>query len=404
MNTTQRSLVMQRWHVMQYEIIPDLGAEVGVLTPKLEKVIHTLEWVRIEEFVQSTWCGIGRPPHDRQMLASAFVAKTVLGIKATAGLIERLHIDKALRRICGFPMRKKLPSVASFSRAFAEFAEANLAERAHASLVKAHLGDALIGHISRDATAIEVREKPKKMDSTGKSAAADLIEAGTVVVTPEVKDVASKANEPSDVDPVKADDTVKSRAGQKKKSRSAPPPPKRIEVQLQQTLAQMLGEIPKDCDRGSKCNAQGYKSSWNGYKLHIDTADCGVVVSALLSSASMHDSQAAVPLALMTADRVTNCYDLMDAAYCSAALRAHSRRLGHVPLIDHNPRRGEKIEFMPHEAERYKERTQAERTNARLKDEFGGKDIWVRGHDKVKLHLMFGLLALTADQLMRLLT
>ena len=115
MDTTQRSLVMQRWHFMQYEIIPDLGDEIGVLTPKLEKVIHTLEWVRIEEFVRSTWCGIGRPPHDRQMLASAFVAKTVLGIKATVGLIERLHIDKSLRRICGFPMRKKLPSEASFS-------------------------------------------------------------------------------------------------------------------------------------------------------------------------------------------------------------------------------------------------------------------------------------------------
>jgi hypothetical protein len=57
------------------------------------------------------------------------------------------------------------------------------------------------------------------------------------------------------------------------------------------------------------------------YKLHIDTADCGVPVSALLSSASMHDSLAAMPLALMTAERVTNCYDLMDAAYCSSVLR-----------------------------------------------------------------------------------
>lgn len=387
---------MQRWHFMQYEIIPDFGDEIGVLTPKLEKVIHTLEWVRIEEFVQSTWCGIGRPPHDRQMLASAFVAKTVLGIKATVGLIERLHIDKALRRICGFPLRKKLPSEASFSRAFAEFAEANLAERAHASLVKAHLGDALIGHISRDATAIEVREKPKKTDSTGTGksvAAADLVEAAATA------EVVAPVETP-EVDAIEA----RSKPVRKKKSSSTPPQPKRIEVQLQQTLAQMLSEIPKDCDRGSKCNAQGYKNSWNGYKLHIDTADCGVAVSALLSSASMHDSQAAIPLALMTAERVTNCYDLMDAAYCSTALRAHSRSLGHVPLIDHNPRRGEKIEFAPHEAERYKERTQAERTNARLKDEFGANEIWVRGHNKVKLHLMFGLLALTADQLMRLLT
>ena len=118
----------------------------------------------------------------------------------------------------------------------------------------------------------------------------------------------------------------------------------------------------------------------------------------------MHDSLAAIPLALMTAERVTNCYDLMDAAYCSGVLREHSRSLGHVPLIDHNPRKGEKIEFTPGEAQRYKERSQAERTNARLKDDYGGRYVRVRGNAKVMSHLMFGILALTAEQLMRLLT
>jgi hypothetical protein len=45
-----------------------------------------------------------------------------------------------------------------------------------------------------------------------------------------------------------------------------------------------------------------------------------------------------------------------------------------------------------------------ERANARLKDEFGGRMIRVRGHAKVMCHLMFGVLALTADQLLRLVT
>ena len=92
--------------------------------------------------------------------------------------------------------------------------------------------------------------------------------------------------------------------------------------------------------------ASGFKKGSNRIST-IDTTDCGVPVSALLSSASMHDSLAAMPLAMMTAERVTNCYDLMDAAYCSSVLRDHSRSLGHVPLIDHNPRKGEKIEFAP---------------------------------------------------------
>ena len=73
----------------------------------LERVIHTLEWVRIQEFVTSSWCGIGRPPKDRAWLANAFVAKAVLGLDTTTGLIERLSIDRALRRICGFPVSLK---------------------------------------------------------------------------------------------------------------------------------------------------------------------------------------------------------------------------------------------------------------------------------------------------------
>ena len=70
---------------------------------------------------------------------------------------------------------------------------------------------------------------------------------------------------------------------------------------------------------------------------------------------------------------------------------------------NHNPRGGEKLEFDPAQAVRYRERTVAERMNARLKDEFGGNHVWVKGNTKVMSHLMFGLLALSVDQLMRLL-
>ena len=39
-----------------------------------------------------------------------------------------------------------------------------------------------------------------------------------------------------------------------------------------------------------------------------------------------------------------------------------------------------------------------------MKDRYGGRCVRVRGHDKVFCHLMFGILALTVEQLMRLLT
>ncbi len=406
MKPTSRELIMQRWNVIQDELLPQLKGEVGALTPKLERLIHILEWVRIEELVASSWCGEGRPPHERAWLANAFVAKAVLGLTTTVGLIERLAIDRGLRRICGFALHRKLPSEATFSRAFAQFASDKLAERVHEALIQTHLGDRLIGHISRDGTAIEARERPARNNAMDDApshitdlplfaeAASDGSDASAS------KSSATSSGSDASAAPARCEKKHgRPRKGEVREAAKASP----IKRQRSQTLAQMIAEISTACDRGTKSNAQGYKVSWNGYKLHLDTADCGVPIAALLSSASMHDSRAAIPLSRISAARVTSLYDVMDAAYCSLELHEHCRSLGHIPLIDHNPRGGEKIEFEPSDAIRYNERTIAERSNARLKDEFGGRHVRVKGPIKVMSHLMFGVLVLSADQLMRLL-
>ncbi|MBV8414533.1 MAG: hypothetical protein JO251_04910 [Verrucomicrobia bacterium] len=46
-------------------------------------------------------------------------------------------------------------------------------------------------------------------------------------------------------------------------------------------------------------------------------------------------------------------------------------------------------------------RTMAERVNAGLKDEFGARFLRVRGALKVKCHLVFGIVALAVDQIIR---
>lgn len=37
---------MQRWNIIQHQLLPELRGQAGTLTPKLERVVHTLEWVR----------------------------------------------------------------------------------------------------------------------------------------------------------------------------------------------------------------------------------------------------------------------------------------------------------------------------------------------------------------------
>ena len=386
MNTTCKTRLSQFWSYLQHDLFPFLREEDHLaLSPALEKVIRVLEFTEIERFIPSSRGCVGRPPKDRVALARAFVAKAVLDLPTTEALIDRLQADQALRRICGFERCHAIPDASRFSRVFAEFTALELPARVHEALIRAQLGDQLIGHIARDPTAIEAREKSAPQAAAA-AAPAGLFAAATV-------EAAAAAPVPA---PPK-------KRGRPRKGEERPKELTVIERQVDQSAAASLAQLPTACDVGSKKNSKGFKETWTGYKLHIDTADGDIPVTAILTSASVHDSQAAIPLMRLTGERVTYLYDLADAAYCSGVIRAVSRQEGHVPLIDHNARRGEKIAFAPHEAERYQVRSQAERVNSLLKDNHGGRHVRVRGAPKVYTHLMFGILVIAAEQLLRLL-
>lgn len=181
-----------------------------------------------------------------------------------------------------------------------------------------------------------------------------------------------------------------------------PKPPKRLILQAGRGLDKNLKDLLCHCDVGTKKDSKGYKVTWRGYKLHIDCIDGDIPVSALLTSASLHDSQAAIPLMQMTSQRVTSLYDLMDAAYDAPRIRDFSESLCHVPIIDSNPRRGEKILMDPAKKIRFAHRSSIERVNSYLKDNYGGNHIRVKGASKVMAHLMFGLIVVTANQFFNL--
>lgn len=335
------------------------------LTEREKHLVKILELIQIEKYVPVTarrqW--LGRPIKEREAIARAFVAKAILKYQHTSSLRNELRSTPNLRFICGFARRQDVPSEATFSRAFGEFAKAGMGVRVHDALVKEHLSSELIGHVSRDSTAIVGREKPARKIKQVK--------------------IAKKKGRPA------------------KGDLRQPAEPKRLDVQRTQTAEEAIALLPMVCNRGVKKNAKGYTETWNGFKLHIDVNDCGLPLSAVLTSASVHDSQVAIPLMKLTSGKVDYCYDLMDAAYDASQLWEQSRELGHVPIIDRNPRRKEVVPMAPHEAERYNERTASERCNSRLKEDFGGRSVMVRGSLKVMTHLMFGILALFADQLLK---
>jgi hypothetical protein len=388
--------VFARWRHIQSSLFPWLREELDPVTATLEQLIIVLDTIGLEAFVLGPpRHGRGRKPEDRRALARAFVAKAVLGLPTTAAVIERLAIDKSLRRICGWESVREVPSEATFSRAFAEFATSELPDQMHEALIKRSLADRIVGCVARDATEIDAREKPAKPAKSGPD---------------------DGAPPPSAAPPAAAELPAPRRRGRPKKGEERPKTTTRLERQATQSLPEMLAELPTGCDVGSKRNSKGYKHSWTGYKLHIDVADGQIPVACLLTSASVHDSQVAIPLMTLTGQRITYLYDLMDAAYDAAPIAEHSRALGHMPVIDFNCRndtdgkaareaesKRRTLLNMPDPDDAiYNFRTMAERTNARLKDEFGGRFLRVRGAVKARCHLMFGLVALTVDQILRI--
>jgi hypothetical protein len=361
-------LLGQFANIFQGQLFPALEEALGTLSAGHQKLIKALAMLELDGFVRVSH-GRGRPAHDPGAMGRAFVAKAIFNLPTTRALLDRLQNDVVLRRICGWEAAAQVPDETIFSRAFAEFARSEFPQRVHAALIEKTVRPRLVGHISRDATAIRGREKPTRKP------------APQVAAAPAMPRPRRKAGEPK-----------------------RPEQMTRLERQCagNLTLAQMIAELPQVCDVGCKTNSNGHKYMWVGYKLHLDVADGQIPISCLLTSASLHDSQAAVPLAEMTAQRVTNLYDLMDRGYESHQILQHSEKLGHVPIIDRQKHNGQQPVMDPHRAQRFRERTAVERVYARLKEEFGGQAVRVRGAAKVMAHLMFGVLALTVDQILRL--
>lgn len=148
------------WNRIQGSLFPQLEEELSPLTEKQQQLVAILEVVRIERFFPRLVGCVGRPKEDRAALARAFVAKAVFNMPTTRVLIERLQSDISLRRICGWERRSAIPDESTFSRAFAQFAASELPKLVHDHLVVKAYENQLIGHVSRDSTAIKGREKP----------------------------------------------------------------------------------------------------------------------------------------------------------------------------------------------------------------------------------------------------
>ena len=224
------------FHHLQRQLFPALVGELGTLSALDQQFCEVISLTELGRFTRRyEWCGNGAPPCPRTWLAHAFIAKHVYQFPTTGALIDALKSRPLLRQLCGWESAGEIPSEPTFSRAFTQFSDDQLPQQIHEHMVQTHAGTKLVGHVSRDATAIEAPERP-----------------------------APKAAPTAPPAPRKR--------GRPKQGEVRPPAPlKRLELQPARPLAENLADLPVRCDVGCKRNSKGHQESWIGYKLHFTT-------------------------------------------------------------------------------------------------------------------------------------
>lgn len=306
---------------LENSLFPELQESLGVLSTKEEKLIKILDFAEIEQFIYDTH--VTNIPKDRVQFARAFIAKSVYNLQTTRDLIDRLHIDRTLRVICGWRYKTDILSESTFSRAFQEFSEINLAAKTHDKFISEYLSDMIVLYNASDATKIPLREKPLKVEK----------------------------QEPKVVS--------KPKRGRPKKGETRDPIKPTILAQQKEmtTTQEMLSLVSTACGVGIKQNSKGNREVWIGGKLHISVVDGDIPITAIYSGANIHDSSAALPLIQETTKKVNYLYDLQDAGYDADIIREFSQQNGHRPIIDINPKNSkelrEKIQLIEDEKKKF---------------------------------------------------
>ena len=137
----------------------------------------------------------------------------------------------------------------------------------------------------------------------------------------------------------------KRRQGRPRKGEELPAKKPSILIQQEKMsdVKEMLSLIKTECNTSIKQNSKGNRHKWTGGKLHLSVVDGDIPITAIYSSASVHDSSLALPLIKESTKKVNYLYDLADAAYDTSIIRNYSQKQNHRPIIDINPKNSKKL-------------------------------------------------------------
>jgi transposase len=260
----------------------------------------------------------------------ALVARIVERIPTIKDLVKRLRHDFMFHLECGFLFSDRIPSEASFSRFTQKLSESNALEMVQETLLLQAIQEDFIHDdvVSIDATHFESRDRATSQEKKPK---------------PQPKKRGRKS---------KAEQEAFQKEKQEKEDQKAIYE-KTIEDQLDSSLETLRADVPIHPNWGIKKNSEGKNTFWFGFKAHLAVGSTSqYILQTLMSSASLNDGKAAIPLLKGIQERLSSLiirYGTFDAGYDYEAIYKQLHQMKVKAIIAYNKRNeGETLGFDEH--------------------------------------------------------
>lgn len=260
----------------------------------------------------------------------ALVVRIVERIPTIKDLVKRLRHDFIFHLDCGFLFSDRIPSEASFSRFTKKLSESNALENVQETLLLQAIQEGFLTDdvVSIDATHFESRDQATPQEKKPKA------------------EPKKRGRKPK----------VEQEAFQKEKEERENQKniyEKTIEDQLDVSLETLRTEIPLRPNWGIKKNSEGKNTFWFGFKAHLAVGTKSqYILQSLMSSASLNDGKAAIPLLKGIQERLSSLkiqYGTLDAGYDYEAIYTQLHRMKAKAIIAYNKRNeGEFLGFDEH--------------------------------------------------------
>ncbi|WP_391559527.1 transposase [Robertmurraya sp.] len=262
---------------------------------------------------------LGRPVElNYPAMVQALVVRIVERIPEIQLLVKRLNTDLKFKVDCGFLVSDPVPSEASFSRMITKIKDTNILEEINSQIILDAIDEGFISdaNIAIDSGHFEARDQaPAKKEDVVKE-------------PPKKRGRKSKAEREQWL--------------KEKEAREASLSifEKKIEDQLDVSYSELHDQMPLDPKWGVKKNSEGKNVFWYGYKAHLAVeTSTQFILQSLISSGSLNDGKAAIPLLKGIAKYYPNLrliFAMLDAGYDYDAIYEQIHRMKGYSIIAYN--------------------------------------------------------------------